>query len=170
MKKMPEANSATLPNNSLTPAVIPASHRDLLVSPIFAVLSTMMPAGQPQSSLVWVDYDGTNLLINTTLERQKAKNMVANPKVTVLVVDPVNTARFIEVRGRVTSLTTEGAIAHADKLSQRYTGKLHFYGDIYSPERQSQETRVIVRICPVKVTLDAFFNQPESLSAGDARR
>ncbi|MBN9387667.1 MAG: PPOX class F420-dependent oxidoreductase [Chloroflexi bacterium] len=167
---MPGTNSTALTASPLTPAVIPVSHRDLLVRPVFAILSTLMPGGQPQSSLVWVDYDGTDLLINTTLERQKAKNMVADPRVTVLVVDPADTSRFIEVRGRVTSISEEGATAHADKLSQRYTGKPHFYGDIYPPQRQTQETRVIVKICPVKVTLDAFFNQPEPLSAGDTRR
>src|SRR4249919_2658469 len=67
---------------------IPHSHRDLLVDPIHGVLSTLMPDGQPQSSIVWVDYDGTYVLINTTLERQKGRNMRTNPKVALLVVDP----------------------------------------------------------------------------------
>lgn len=163
-------NSVNLEGSVLTPVAIPESHRDLLVRPIFGVLSTMLRDGQPQSSLIWVDYDGTDLLVNTTLERQKSKNMLANPKVTLLVVDPADSSRFIEVRGRVASMTTEGAADHADKLTQRYTGKQRFYGDIYPPERLLQETRVIVRICPVKVTLDAFFNQPEpSLSGGSQR-
>ena len=160
---MPGVNSPALTPGSLAPVTIPASHRDLLTGPNFAVLSTLMPGGQPQSSLVWVDYDGTYLLINTTLARQKAKNMAANPKVTVLVVDPADSSRFIEVRGSVASITAEGAIDHADKLSQRYTGKPHFYGDIYPLERKGREKRVIVKICPVKVTLDAFFNRPEAL-------
>jgi PPOX class probable F420-dependent enzyme len=116
-----------------------------------------MPNGQPQCSLVWVDYDGESVLINTTLERQKCRNMSANPKVTLLVVDPDDTSRWIEVRGRAVEMTEDGAVAHADKLAQRYTGKQHFYGDIYEPERQAHETRVIVRIEPVKVSVDAIF-------------
>lgn len=160
---MPGNYSVTIATagNVLTPVAIPQSHRDLLVSSVFGVLTTMMPGGQPQSSLVWVDYDGSEVLINTTLERQKSKNMLANPKVTVLVVDPANTSRFIEVRGQVTAITTDGAIDHADKLTGRYTGKRHFYGDIYPVEKQSKETRVVVKICPLKVTLDAFFSQPQ---------
>ena len=55
--------------------------------------------GQPQSSLVWVDTDGTFARVNTTLQRQKGRNLLGNPKVSLLVVDPDNTARFIQIRG-----------------------------------------------------------------------
>ncbi len=139
------------------PVPVPESHRDLLVRPIHGILSTMMPDGQPQSSLVWVDYDGTHLLINTAPGRQKCRNMWANPKVTLLVVDPDMADRWIEVRGRVAEITTESAIPHADMLAQRYLGKQHFYGDVYRVEWQRYETRVIVKIAPVKVSLDAIF-------------
>ena len=140
---------------------IPDSHRDLLVGAIHGVLTTMMPDGQPQSSIVWVDFDGIHLLINTTLERQKGRNMLANPKVTLLVIDPQNGARWIEVRGRVVEITEHCAEAHADKLTQRYTGKQRFYGDIYPVEQKQKETRVIVKIEPVKVSLDAIFSPIE---------
>jgi PPOX class probable F420-dependent enzyme len=136
---------------------IPDTHRDLLVEPVHGVLSTMMPDGQPQSSLVWVDYDGTYLLINTTLERQKGQNMLANPKVALLVIDPKDGSRWIEVRGNMVEIQREGAEAHADKLTQQYTGKQRFYGDIYPIEQKQKETRVIVKIEPTKVSLDAIF-------------
>ena len=139
------------------PVPIPRSHRDLLVRPVHGVLSTIMPDGQPQSSLVWVDYDGTHVLINTALGRQKCKNIQANPKVALLVVDPNKADRWIEVRGWAAQITTEGAIPHADMLAQRYMGKRHFYGDVYKAGWQQYETRVIVKIEPVKVSLDAIF-------------
>jgi Pyridoxamine 5'-phosphate oxidase len=34
---------------------VPPSHLDLLTAPIVGVLSTLMPDGQPHSSLVWLD-------------------------------------------------------------------------------------------------------------------
>lgn len=117
----------------------------------------MMADGTPQSSIVWVDYDGESVLVNTTLERQKGRNMRRNPKVTILVIDPKDSSRWIEVRGRVTEMTQEGAEAHADRLTQRYTGKQHFYGDIYPVEQQQKETRVMVKIEPIKISLDAIF-------------
>jgi PPOX class probable F420-dependent enzyme len=133
------------------------THRDLLVEPVHGVLSTMMPDGQPQSSLVWVDYDGTYLLINTTLERQKGQNMLANPKVALLVIDPKDGSRWIEVRGNMVEIQRGGAEAHADKLTQQYTGKQRFYRDIYPVEQKQKETRVIVKIEPTKVSFDAIF-------------
>ena len=139
---------------------IPASHLDLLVRPIHAVLSTIMPDGQPQLSIVWADYESGNVLINTTLERQKSRNMQRNPKVNVLLVDPQDGSRYLEVRGLVTGITQEGAVMHADKLTQAYSNgeKRHFYGDIYPLERQAEERRVIVKIAPVKITTDAVFS------------
>jgi PPOX class probable F420-dependent enzyme len=140
------------------PITLPDTHRDLFQKPVPGVLTTLMPDGTPQSSIVWVDYDGEDVLINTTLERQKGRNMRANPKVTVLVIDPNNSSRWIEVRGRVREMTHDGAEAHADKLTQRYCpGKRRFYGDVYSPEQKQKETRVMVKIQPIKITLDAIF-------------
>ena len=153
--------------NAAPPVSIPDSHRDLLVRPVYGVLATLMPGGAPQSSLVWVDYDGAHVLINTTLERQKGRNMRANPRVALLVVDPANTERWIEVRGQVARITRAGAVAHADKLARRYTGKAHFYGGVYAVERERQETRVIVAIAPVKVSLDAIFREASPPRPGD---
>jgi PPOX class probable F420-dependent enzyme len=131
---------------------------DLFQNPVHGVLTTLMPDGMPQSSIVWVDYDGEYVLINTTLERQKGRNMQSNPKVTILVIDPKDASRWIEVRGRVVEMTRDGADAHADKLTRRYCpGKQYFYRDIYPPEQKEKETRVIARIQPLKVSMDAIF-------------
>lgn len=136
---------------------IPNTHLDLLLNPVHGVLTTMMPDGTPQSSIVWVDYDGENVLINTTLERQKGRNMQANPKVAILVIDPKDSSRWIEIRGQVREMTEAGAEVHADKLTQRYTRKQYFYRDIYPPEQREKETRVIVKVEPIKFSLDAIF-------------
>jgi PPOX class probable F420-dependent enzyme len=136
---------------------IPESHRDLFSHPVHGVLTTLMPDGQPQCSIIWVDYDGESVLVNTTLERQKGRNLCADPRVAVLVIDPQNSSRWIEVRGMVVEVTEVGSEAHADKLTQRYTNKQHFYGDIYPVAQKQKETRVIVKIEPVKISLDAIF-------------
>lgn len=139
-------------------AMIPNTHVDLLQTPVHGVLTTIMPDGSPQASLIWVDYDGENILVNTTMERQKARNMQINPKVTLLVIDPKDSSRWLEVRGHVSEITRDGAEVHADKLTQRYCiNKVHFYGDIYPIEQKHKETRVIVKITPIKVCLDAIF-------------
>ncbi len=87
---------------------IPGSHLDLLTRPICAVLTTLDPGGAPESSLVWVDHDGACARVNTTLERRKGRNLRANPRMSLLVVDPDDTARFIQIRGDA-ELVTAGA-------------------------------------------------------------
>jgi PPOX class probable F420-dependent enzyme len=134
---------------------IPASHLELLTCPITGVLTTMMPDGQPQSSLVWCDFDGEYACVNTTLERQKGRNMTRNPKVSLLIVDPENTGRYLEIRGEV-ELVLDGAVEHLDKVTREYTDHPKYYGFIYPCEQEGRERRVICRIHPKKITLDAI--------------
>jgi PPOX class probable F420-dependent enzyme len=133
---------------------IPESHADLLTRGICGVFTTMGSDGQPQSSLVWMDHDGRCARVNTTLERQKGRNLVANPKCNLLVVDPDDTARFIQIRGDA-ELVTEGAAEHLDALTRRYTSHPAFYGFVYPIEQRAHETRVIVRIHARRITRDA---------------
>jgi PPOX class probable F420-dependent enzyme len=136
-------------------AAIPDSHLDLLRRPIVGVLTTMLPSGQPQSSLVWVDFDGECARTNTTLERQKGRNMLADARVSLLVVDPDDTSRFVQVRGDA-ELIRDGAIDHLDGLTRSYTRHPCFYGHVYPLAQRNRETRVIVRIHARRVTLDAI--------------
>ncbi|HEX5829138.1 MAG TPA: PPOX class F420-dependent oxidoreductase [Candidatus Limnocylindrales bacterium] len=138
-----------------TDVAIPASHLDLLSRPVVGVLTTMLPDGQPQSSLVWVDHDGSCARVNTTLERRKGRDLLANPRVSLLVVDPDDTSRFIQVRGEA-ELVTDGAEAHLDALTRRYTAHPAYYGYVYPLEQRGHETRVICRIHARRVTLDAI--------------
>ena len=70
--------------------------------------------------------------------------MLANPKVSLLVVDPVNTARSLAIRGEV-ELIEEGALDHLDQLTRRYTRHPHYYGSISPVEQQARKTRIICR-------------------------
>jgi PPOX class probable F420-dependent enzyme len=141
----------------VTPGVlpIPASHLDLLTRPICGVLTTMGRDGQPQSSLVWVDHDGACARVNTTLERQKGRNLAANPKVSLLVVDPDNPARYLQLRGDA-ELVFDDALEHLDALTRSYTRHPGYYGYVYPAAQRWRETRVIGRIHTRRITLDAI--------------
>jgi PPOX class probable F420-dependent enzyme len=134
---------------------VPHSHLDLLTRPICGVFTTLGDDGQPQSTLVWADLDRECALVNTTLERQKGRNLLGNQKVSLLVVDPGNTSRFIQIRGDA-ELATEGAHEHLDTLTRKYTGHPAYYGYIYPQAQRQRETRVICRIHPRRITLDAI--------------
>jgi PPOX class probable F420-dependent enzyme len=124
---------------------IPASHADLLKKPAFANLATLNADGSPQVTPVWVDFDGTHLMVNTARGRVKAKNLAREPRVALSIADPENPYRYLGVQGRVTEMTEAGGDAHIDKMAKKYLGK-----DSY-PGRTPREVRVIVKISPEKV-------------------
>jgi PPOX class probable F420-dependent enzyme len=134
---------------------IPPSHLDLLAEPIVGVLTTLMPDGQPHSALVWVDHDGECARVNTTLERQSGRNLHANPALSLLVVDPADTGRYIQIRGEA-DLVRSGAIAHLDTLTRAYTSHPCFYGYVYPLAQRDRETRVTVRVQARRITVDAI--------------
>jgi PPOX class probable F420-dependent enzyme len=141
---------------------LPATHRDLLERPLVAALSTRMPSGAAQTQPVWCELDGNDVLVNTTRERRKGRNLAADPRATVLVVDPDDSTRWIEVRGDV-DLGDAGAAAHLDRLTRQYTGEPHYYGTVYPVEQQAHETRVIGRVHPRHIVCDAIHRGPPRL-------
>ncbi|MGH9878976.1 MAG: PPOX class F420-dependent oxidoreductase, partial [Nitrososphaerales archaeon] len=85
--------------------VIPNKYRDLFDKRIFAGLVTLMPDGSPQVTPVWIDFDGEHVLFNTAAGRQKDKNLQRDGRVALMLVDPDNPYRYLEVRGHVTERT-----------------------------------------------------------------
>ncbi|MFV0523418.1 MAG: PPOX class F420-dependent oxidoreductase [Acidimicrobiales bacterium] len=119
--------------------------RALAEGPNFAAFTTLMPNGQPQTHVMWVGTDGDQLVINTEVHRQKFKNVVADPRVTLAIWDAGNPYSYAEVRGRVVdSVTGPDALASINELSRKYTGA------DYAPEIVSE--RVILKISPERQT------------------
>ena len=131
-------------------AHIPASHGDLLEGPYDAALTTVTPDGQPHITPVWCNLDGDDILVNTMRGFRKERNMRANPKVTLLVSDPKQPLRQIEVRGAVVEMTETGAEEHLDQLTQLYLGKNEaaFFGDCAPVALRATHVPVKVRIAP----------------------
>jgi PPOX class probable F420-dependent enzyme len=126
-------------------AKIPNEYRDLLDGPILVSLATIQPDGQPQVHPVWADFDGEYVRLNTGKGRRKHLNMEERPQVTVLAIDPENPFRWIEIRGTVRNVSTEGADAHIDKLAKDYLGV-----DVY-PNHTPDEERIICYLEPERV-------------------
>lgn len=49
----------------------------------FATVATLKPDGSPQASVVWIRRDGDTVLFSTTAGRQKARNLTADPRISV---------------------------------------------------------------------------------------
>jgi PPOX class probable F420-dependent enzyme len=126
-------------------STIPDNFSDLYQKKTFAQLATVMQDGSPQVTPVWWEYDGKHIVINSAKGRTKDLNMRRNPNVAISVQDPENPYRHLSLKGKVVEITENGADAHIDKLSKKYTGK-----DVY-PNRRPGEVRVIYRILPDKI-------------------
>ncbi len=131
-------------------AEIPQSHVDLLTGETFVALTTLMPSGKPQTTPIWIDWDGEYVLVNTARGRVKAKNMEARPWVSVLAIDPKNPYRWLEVRGDIADSTEAGAVEHIDRLSWRYDKHSYYTGG--EAESRKNQTRVLFKIRPMHVT------------------
>jgi PPOX class probable F420-dependent enzyme len=131
---------------------IPPSHRDLVECPRVAALTTVMADGRPQTTVVWCDADGDDVLVNTMRGFAKARNMQRNPRVTLLCYDPRQPQRYLEVRGRVVEMTQEGASAHLDVLASKYLGRrVRYFGDVVPARFAETEIPILCRIRPMHV-------------------
>jgi len=133
---------------------IPASHRDLVECPPVAALSTIDPAGYPQTSVVWCDFDGECVRINTMRGFAKERNMRRDPRVTLLCYDPGRPLRSLEIRGTVMEMTEIGARRHLDQLASKYAGRpIRYFGDAIPIEFAQTEIPVLCRIRPSHVVV-----------------
>lgn len=78
-------------------ATVPDSHADLLTH-TNAAFVTIGPDGYPQVTYVHVNLEDGLIHTSVNDQRQKYKNLAANPHAAVFSVDPENPYRTIEVR------------------------------------------------------------------------
>lgn len=110
-----------------------------------AAFTTLFEDGSPQTQIMWVDADDDHLLINTQVDRQKYRNVLADPRVVVTVWDADDPYRYVEVRGRVVDeFRGEAAMRQNDVMSQRYRGEPFDHSGITGE-------RVVLRIAPDRV-------------------
>lgn len=95
----------------------------MLRQPSICYLATSMPDGSPQVTQTWVDTDGEHVIINSVQTHVKIRNIARDPRVAVAISAPGNPSRYMQVRGRVLSVTTEDAAEHIEKLAHKYLNK-----------------------------------------------
>lgn len=130
----------------MSDATIPESHLHLLREPVYASLATIMPDGRPQVHVVWCDYDGQYVRVNSAKGRQKDENMRNRRYATLLLVEPEDPYTWMEIRGHVVELIEgDEADDHIDSLANKYLGQ-----EVYAGHKE-EETRVIYLIEPDRV-------------------
>jgi PPOX class probable F420-dependent enzyme len=99
---------------------VPDSHRHLLEQPMIAHVATVRADGAPQSSPMWFGWDGERVRLTHTRSRQKFRNLQAEPRIALLIVDPAEPQRYLELRGAVETVEDDAGGAFYRRLRQRY--------------------------------------------------
>lgn len=126
---------------------IPRSHLDLLERSLPAVLATVASDGFPRAQPVGCGFDGTHVSVTLSRQQAEAASSDSNPPATVLVVDPQDTGRWIEIRGD---------IEEAHEGPRQPAGRRPGPGATAAPgEELRPHAPVVWRIRPTRVNLDA---------------
>ena len=117
----------------------------ILAEKNFAHVATLNKDGSPQVSPVWVEFDGTHVIINSEDKRLKVRNLKRDPRISLSVQDGANPYHYIEIRGRVTEITATGGFEGIDRFAKKYMNL-----DKY-PMNKPGDVRVVIKILPEHV-------------------
>ena len=128
--------------------MIPDSHADLLDwdTKSFAHVATMGPEGEPQSSPVWFDWDGTHIKFSLTTGRQKYQNLQGDKRIAMSIIDPSDAYRYLEIRGELEEVEPDPEIDFISRMAKKYIDK-----DRYPWHKEGDE-RMIMKIAPGKTS------------------
>jgi PPOX class probable F420-dependent enzyme len=120
----------------------------LLEAPIFAKLATSMPDGSLQNTVMWFRRDDDTLRMIAPTASVKARNLMREPRCAVVIDDPSNGYRYIEIRGRAAVQQDDPAArSELRKIAARYIGE---HADAYV-DSLSSDHRVLIVIHPERV-------------------
>jgi PPOX class probable F420-dependent enzyme len=100
-----------------------------------AFMTTVRPDGLLSTNPVAVVYDGTTIRVSTVADRRKVRNLLADDRVTLCVVQPGNLNRYVEIRGRAIVEPDEGR-RFVDTMARQYM-------DVESAVRPAGDERAI---------------------------
>jgi PPOX class probable F420-dependent enzyme len=126
-----------------------AQRKFIAENPYVGTVTTLRSDGSPHATIVWVDAENGAISFNTAVGRAKERHLRSDPRLSLTVVDPDNTYRWLSVSGRG-ELTTAGADDQIDRLAKKYIGR-----DEY-PWRSPDEQRISVTITPEHVDSAGF--------------
>ena len=110
-----------------------------------ATVCTHAADGSIHAQPVWVDTDGTDVLLNSVDGRAWVRNLRRDAHVTCTIVDLANPYEFVEIRGRASTPRRDGADAHIHQLARKYLDV-----DEY-PWMDPDQPRVLVRVTPQRI-------------------
>ncbi len=140
---------------------IDSIYKPLLDGPVAAIFAVLGSDGRPNLTPMWFDYEGSTVLVNVATHRKKVEWIRANPKLTLLLVNPANMYHWVSIKCTVKREILEddpkeGArvTQQLDKIWTKYTKQPAPYG-LRDPSRD--ERRVLFECSVDKI---ATFGKP----------
>jgi PPOX class probable F420-dependent enzyme len=97
--------------------------RALFAAPTIAHIATTLPDGSPHSVPVMIDVEGEHLAFFTSPTSRKARNLAADDRIAISVIDPADLVRSALVRGRVVRrVGGDAGWQIVDRIFAKYTG------------------------------------------------
>ena len=101
-------------------AEVPADLVELLRRPLFGGLGTVRPDGTVQINPMWYELVGDQIRFSHTSTRSKFRNLQRNPAMTLLIIDPDDPERYLEVRGNLVEVVPDPTGAYHVHLGKLY--------------------------------------------------
>jgi PPOX class probable F420-dependent enzyme len=111
-------------------------------------LTTVSPDGQPQSTPIWFDWDGSTILFYSKPDTPKLRNIAANPKVALHLVGDPEGEDVITIEG-IAAL--DPAAPPSDALpayAEKYRSAVDGFG--WTPAGMAAEYSIAVRMTPTR--------------------
>jgi PPOX class probable F420-dependent enzyme len=87
-------------------------------------VASSWPDGRPHAMPVWGIWHDGALWFSSSRQSRKARNLAADPRVAISIVDHEQPYKMAQIRGRVVeTVGGEETLAIMDRMSMRYTGK-----------------------------------------------
>ena len=136
--------------SSPTPRPMSAETQELLRRPNYAHLATLRPDGSPKMDPIWVQVeDDTTILMTTSRTSPKTRNILADPRVALSVIDADDPYEHAQIEGLVT-VEKDREMATKDEMSVKYTSAPF-------PMRDDDDNRVVLRMT---VTYSRYATMP----------
>jgi len=103
-------------------AAIPPGLAPLLASTAVAFVATIGPGGEPQTTPIWFVWKDGAVHFSLVDGRQKLRNLRRDPRASVVIVDPADPTRYLELRGRV-HLRPDPQLALEREVAVKYSGE-----------------------------------------------
>ncbi len=127
-------------------SALPKDVKDFLSEPVFAHMATLNKDGSPRGAMMWVETDGTHVIVNSPLPSVKVSNIKRDPRVFINIQPTMEyPRRTFQFAGRVVEMVTKGANAQIDAMAEKYVGVARY------PRRTPGMRRIMIIIEPLEV-------------------